>query len=127
MLSALLMLRRLGRALRYAAREEEFLPLVAAGAGLVVAATVAYALGEGWNVVDALYFAIATVTTTSVSDPDLVLTSAWLKLFTVFYLLSGIGLLVEILRRLGVAALAVRDAEQAAKQSGGGPPTGQSS
>jgi hypothetical protein len=50
-------------------------------------------LGEGWNVVDAFYFAVATLTTTSVSDPDLVLDERWMKVFTVFYLLIGIGIL----------------------------------
>ena len=54
-----------------------------------------YSLGSGWNVVDALYFAVATLTTTSVADPDLVLQDGWLKLFTVLYLLVGIGILVE--------------------------------
>ena len=107
MLSALLMLKRVMRALRYAVREEEFVPVAAAGLTLVVIGTLSYALGEGWNVVDALYFAVATLTTTSVSDPDLVLRHAWMKLFTVFYILIGIGILVEILRRLGSAFVEV--------------------
>ena len=64
-----------------------------AGVLLVVIGTVTYSLGSGWNVVDALYFAVATLTTTSVSDPDLVLQEGWLKLFTVLYLLVGIGIL----------------------------------
>jgi hypothetical protein len=34
----------------------------------------------------------------------------WTKLSKVFYLLIGIGILVEILRRLGVAFVAVSDA-----------------
>ena len=71
-----------------------------------------YSLGAGWNVVDALYFAVATLTTTRVSDPDLVLQDGWLKLFTVFYLLVGIGILVEILRRLGIAFVEVRKQER---------------
>jgi len=79
---------------------------------LVVIGTVTYSLGAGWNVVDALYFAVATLTTTSVSDPDLVLQDGWLKLFTVFYLLVGIGILVEILRRLGIAFVEVRKQER---------------
>ena len=45
------------RALRYAAREEDFLNVFGAGVALVVIGTVSYALGEGWNVIDALYFA----------------------------------------------------------------------
>jgi Ion channel len=111
MLSALLMLRRVMRALHYAVREEEFVPVASAGAALVVIGTLSYALGEGWNVVDALYFAVATLTTTSVSDPALVLEHTWMKLFTVFYILIGIGILVEILRRLGMAFVEVNREE----------------
>jgi Na+/H+ antiporter NhaD/arsenite permease-like protein len=67
--------------------------------------------------VDALYFAVATLTTTSVSDPDLGLQDGWVKLFTVLYLLVGIGILVEILRRLGLAFVAVRRQERAGEDS----------
>jgi hypothetical protein len=113
MVSALLMFRRFLRALGYAVREENFLPVLGAGALLVVTGTIAYTLREGWNVVDALYFAVATLTTTSVADPELVLEHRWLKIFTVFYLLIGIGVLVEILRRLGFAFVAVRGESKA--------------
>ncbi len=63
MLSALLMLRRVARALRYAVREQECIPVLSSGLLLVAIGTLAYALGAGWNVVDALYFATATLTT----------------------------------------------------------------
>ncbi len=36
------------------------------------------------------------------ADPDPVLDDRWLKLFTILYQLIGIGILVEILRRLGL-------------------------
>ena len=36
----------------------------------------------------------------------------WLKLFTVFFQLIGIGTLVEILRRLGMAFIVVRAEEK---------------
>lgn len=113
MLSALLMLRRLRRALRYAVREEQFVPVLYAGALLVALGTSAYALGEGWNVVDAFYFAVATLTTSSVGDPDLVLDSAGMKLFTVLYTLTGIGVLVEIARRVGTAFVEVSREDRA--------------
>ena len=115
MLSALMMFARVARALRYAAREEAFLTALGAGLTLVIVGTLSYALGEGWKVVDALYFAVATLTTTSVADPDLVLNEGWMKVFTVFYLLIGIGVLVEILRRLGLAFVVVQAQERAAK------------
>jgi voltage-gated potassium channel len=118
MVSALLMLQRVSKAFRYAVREDEFLNVFGAGVLLVVIGTVTYSLGSGWNVVDALYFAVATLTTTSVSDPDLALQDGWLKLFTVLYLLVGIGILVEILRRLGAAFVEVRKQEAAEHAAG---------
>jgi hypothetical protein len=109
MLSALLMLHRVVRAVRHAVRDEEFLPVAGAGVLLVFVGTASYALGQDWNVVD------ATLTTTSVADPELVLEHRWMKVFTVFYLLIGIGILVEILRRLGAAFVAVRAEDRARK------------
>jgi hypothetical protein len=87
---------------------------------------VSYALGAGRNVVDALYFSVATLTATSVSDPDLVLEGGWLKLFRVFFQLIGIGILVEILRRLGLAFVAVRARERGStpRDRRGPPPAG---
>jgi hypothetical protein len=120
MVSALLMFRRLAHALRYAVREEDFVTVFGASVTLVLIGTVSYALGEGWNVLDAFYFAVATLTTTSVSDPDLVLDERWMKVFTVFYLLIGIGILVEILRRLGIAFVTVRAQERNRKGRGEG-------
>jgi Ion channel len=117
MVSALLMFRRMIGAIRYAIREEAFLPVLSAGAALVLTGTVAYVLGEDWNV-DALYFAVSTLTTTSVADPDLVLEEGWMKVFTIFYQLVGIGILVEVLRRFGFAFVAVRAKERAAEGAG---------
>jgi hypothetical protein len=112
MLSALLMFRRVALAFRYAIHEEEFLTVFAAGVALVAVGTFAYSLDEHWNVVDALYFSVSTLTTNTVADPNLVLTERWLKVFTVLYQLIGIGILVEILRRLGMAFVAVTRGER---------------
>ena len=51
--------------------------------------------------VDGLYFAVCTLTTSSIADPNLTLTHEALKLFTV-YVLTGIGILVELARELGI-------------------------
>jgi hypothetical protein len=112
MISALLMLRRVWAALHYAVREENFGPVFGAGVALVISGTLAYALGEDWNVIDALNFSVSTLTTTSVSDPDLVLDDGWIKIFTILYQIIGIGILVEILRRLGLAFVAVQARER---------------
>ena len=115
MLSALLMLRRLASTLRYARREEDWDRVAGAGVLLVAIATLTYTLSQDWHVVDSFYFATATLTTTSVADPDVVLEDRWLKLFTVFFQLIGIGIAVEVVRRLGVAFVAVQQDERAAR------------
>jgi hypothetical protein len=111
-LSALMMLRRVVPAFRYAVREEEFLNIFSAALLLVVIGTVTYSLGQAWNVVDAFYFTVSTLTTTTVADPELVLTDRWLKVFSVFFQLVGIGILVEVLRRLGLSFIAIRMQEK---------------
>jgi hypothetical protein len=112
MLSALMMLRRVLPAFRYAIREEEFLPILSAALLLLLVGTLTYSLGQDWNVVDALYFSVSTLTTTSVSNPDLTISDRWVELFTVLYQLIGIGILVEVLRRLGIAFITVRQQEK---------------
>ena len=109
------MWRRVKNALRIALREEDFAPVFSAGALLVLIGTVTYSLGNDWNPVDGLYFAVATLTTSSITDPDLVLEDGWMKVFTVFYILIGIGILVEVVRRLGFGFIEARRQEQAAK------------
>jgi uncharacterized membrane protein YkgB len=114
-LSAILMFRRFERALRHAIREENFAAILGASVTLVVVGTLAYTLGEGWNIVDGFYFAVATLTTSSIADPDLVITNSWLKVFTAFYVLVGIGILVEVARQLGFAMIEVQRQDRAAK------------
>ena len=64
---------------------------------------------------DGFYFAVATLTTSSIADPELTITGAPIKIFTVFYVLVGIGILVELARQLGFAYIEVRRTERAAK------------
>jgi Ion channel len=108
------MWRRLVGALRYAMKED-FAPVLGAGGLLIVIGTLTYTLGNGWKLVDGLYFAVTTLTTSSVADPHLVLRDDWMKVFTVFYILVGIGILVEIARRLGFAFVEVRRQEKVEK------------
>jgi hypothetical protein len=103
------MIYRLAGAVRRAAREESFVAIVGAAIALVLTGTVVYTLGEGWNVVDGFYFAVCTLTTSSIADPDLVLTHDVLKLFTTIYILTGIGILVEVARQLGVGYVKMRE------------------
>jgi Ion channel len=114
-LSAIMMFRRFERALRHAIREEQFGALLGAAMTLVVVGTLAYTLGEDWSLLDGFYFAVATLTTSSIADPELVITSSWLKIFTAFYVLVGIGILVEVARQLGFAMIELQRQDHAAK------------
>lgn len=95
-------------AIKIAAKEESFAAVFAAAISLVITGTIVYSLGEGWSVVDGFYFAVCTLTTSSIADPNLTLTSEGLKVFTAFYVLTGIGILVEVARQLGVGFVQLR-------------------
>ena len=68
--------------------------------------------------VDGFYFAVCTLTTSSIADPDLTLTHEAMKIFTALYVLIGIGILVELARQLGVGFIKVREEHHAAKRGG---------
>jgi hypothetical protein len=129
MVSAARMFGRMVGAIKYAAKEESFAAVFAAAISLVITGTIVYSLGEGWKVVDGFYFAVCTLTTSSIADPHLVLTSEGLKVFTAFYILTGIGILVEVARQLGVGFVKLRlehsDARHA-RRHGEDPPETQS-
>jgi len=57
---------------------------------------------------------VSTLTTSSIADPDLVLTHGVLKIFTALYVLTGIGILVELARQLGVGYMKMREEYKAA-------------
>jgi Ion channel len=113
------MFARFWSALKVAAREEGFVQILGAGVLLVVIGTITYAASQDWSIVDGFYFAVATLTTSSIADPDLHIKSGPIKVFTVFYILVAIGILVELARQLGFAYVEVRLAEKAEKQTNG--------
>jgi Ion channel len=121
-LSALLMFERFVKALKIAVRDEGFAQILGTGLLLVIVGTLTYTTSQDWSLVDGFYFAVATLTTSSIADPDLTITGAPIKIFTVFYILVGIGILVELARQLGFAYIEVRRAERAAKAAKAGQP-----
>jgi hypothetical protein len=116
-LSVVSMLRRMFGAMKYAATEENFGAVAGAAIVLILVGTVTYSLGEGWSVGDGFYFAVCTLTTSSIANPDLTLTHDALELFTAFYVLTGIGILVELARQLGVGYVRQREEHHAARHA----------
>ena len=111
------MLGRMLAAMKYARKEENFAAVAGAAFALIFLGTVTYSFGEGWSVIDGFYFAVATLTTTGVADPHLTLTHDALKVFTAFFVLTGIGILVELARELGVGYVTEREKRHAARHA----------
>ena len=92
--------------------DARFKALTVSATALIIVATVTYRALEGWNWVDSLYFSVVSVTT--VGFGDLVPSSDASKLFTVFYVMSGIALIAAYLqaalRRVGSRDLEKDDA-----------------
>jgi hypothetical protein len=77
--------------LRQLARDPEGKVLLVSAVSIVAVGTVAYSVLEHWSPVDSLYFSVVTLAT--VGYGDLHPTTEAAKLFTVGYILAGIGVL----------------------------------
>jgi voltage-gated potassium channel len=72
---------------------------------LLIVGVVFYTLVEGWTVVDAIYFSAMSLAT--VGYGDVVPTTGVGKIFTVVYVLGGIGILVAFFTTLTSHTLAL--------------------
>ena len=103
--------RNLFTALRRGWSDPEFRALAFLVSVLVATGTLFYWQAEGWSVVDSLYFTVITLTT--VGYGDLAPSSAGSKLFTVAYVLLGLGILVAFLSMVARHAVDLRVEKQA--------------
>ncbi|MDX6622399.1 MAG: voltage-gated potassium channel [Solirubrobacterales bacterium] len=95
MLPLVLAFRGLARAVGAVLRDPETKALPFVAAALVLTGTLFYWRFEDWTVIEALYFSVVTLTT--VGYGDLHPTSAGTQIFTIFYILTGIGVFVALL------------------------------
>lgn len=98
MLSFLITLRMFGRAMRHAWQDPAFQILALLTAATLGCGTLFYHRVEGWRWLDSLYFSVITLATVGYGDftPQ---TDAG-KIFTMFYIFIGIGLLVAVFTRI---------------------------
>lgn len=85
-------------ALRAMLRDPEGKVILAWATTQIVIGTVVFRWLEGWTVVDSLYFSVVTLAT--VGYGDLHPTTEAAKLFTVLYILLGLGVLAAFISEL---------------------------
>lgn len=104
MLSFWLTLLRLLKGLRHAWRQPDFKATVVLVAATLVSGTIFYSTVEGWRWLDALYFSVATMST--VGYGDLAPATDTGKVFTILYMLVGIGVFVALVTQIARALIA---------------------
>ena len=92
MIGLVVVFRRFSKALRRAIKDPESRGLALLALGLIAGGTAFYKGVEGFSWLDSLYFTVVTLTT--VGYGDLSPATALGKVFTVFYLLIGVGVLI---------------------------------
>jgi voltage-gated potassium channel len=91
----LLAFRGLARAVTAVWRDPETKALPVVAGALVLTGTIFYWRFEDWTIIQALYFSVVTLTT--VGYGDLHPTSDGTQIFTIFYILTGLGVFVALL------------------------------
>ena len=95
MIPLYLAFRGLARAIVAVWRDPETKALPFVAALLVLTGTIFYWRFEDWTIIQALYFSVVTLTT--VGFGDFTPTSAGTQIFTIIYILTGLGVLVALL------------------------------
>jgi hypothetical protein len=89
--------------LRRALKEPEARGALRSAGLLLATGVIFYCLVEHWSFVDSLYFCVTTLTTVGFGNPapstDLG------KLFTVFFVVSGVGMFLAVINAVGKAAV----------------------
>ena len=80
---------------------------------VILFGTYAYTYVEHWSVLDSIYFVIVTITT--IGYGDLVPTTYWGKIFTIFFSFFGVAMALYIFTRIG-ASLFKKHVEKGVEQ-----------
>ncbi|WP_273125680.1 ion channel [Metabacillus sp. HB246100] len=104
MISFLLTLKRLIKAVFTLMKEPLFRSLLATLFLILLSGTLFYKGIEGWSLLDSFYFAFISLIPTSVSSGLLPLTDLG-KWFTMIYLVVGTGVMLMVLIRIGLTVV----------------------
>ena len=97
----------LGKSIARSFREPQFRAVLLLYGALLFIGTVFYVRTEGWSVLDALYFCVATLAT--VGYGDFAPRTSVGKVFTIVYILIGAGVFVVLAAELAVGVIRFRD------------------
>lgn len=111
-------LRSLFNAVRRGLSDPQFRALGFLVAVLLASGTVFYWRFEGWSLIDSLYFSVITLTTVGYGDLSPSTTPS--KVFTIVYVLIGLGILVSFLSAVAGHAVQARIERQERRNSDGG-------
>jgi hypothetical protein len=89
--------------LRRAMNEPETRGALGSAGLLLAVGVIFYCIVENWSFVDSLYFCVTTLTTVGFGDPAPQTNLG--KIFTVFFVLSGVGMFLAVINALGKAAV----------------------
>jgi voltage-gated potassium channel len=98
---------RFTRAFRRSLRDPDFRSLFALALVTLAGGTIFYRVVEGWSLLDSFYFSSMTLAT--VGYGDFVPTTAAGKLFTVFYVFAGVGIILAFVQAVARGSVAQRD------------------
>lgn len=107
MVSFILTLKRLFHGLFHSFKEKEFQVIFVLIVVMLLSGTIFYTKVEGLSVLDALYFCFVTLST--IGHPDFVPQTNFGKIFTMVYILAGIGLFFGLIVRIGRGILSSKN------------------
>lgn len=111
MISFLLTAKRLIRAIIVLWKEKVFLSLVTTLLLITLSGTLFYASIEGWSYFDAFYFAFVSLIPTS-TPIGYAPTTTFSKVFTMMYLVVGVGVMIALLALVAKAVLRFEETEE---------------
>ncbi len=103
MIAFFVTLKRFVSAVREGWQYHEFRGLIFLVVMTLATGTVFYSLAEGWSLLDAFYFSVITLTT--VGFGDFSPATAFGKIFTAFYILVGVAIILTFIDTMGEISL----------------------